>query len=109
MASPRKQTANEYEKEEAQRRFEAALRGGLSTPPKPLKRMTPKCSKAQRDSDPMPENDPATLSRCEEIFCQWADEPENRLSLEIGSYGGVELLVQRLAHQIQKAPTSRHG
>jgi hypothetical protein len=37
----------EYDKKEAQRRFEAALRGGLSTPPKPLKSMTPKRPKTQ--------------------------------------------------------------
>jgi hypothetical protein len=33
----------------------------LSTPPRPVKSMTPKRGKAQRDSDPMPENDPEVL------------------------------------------------
>jgi len=39
---------NSYSDKEAKARFEAALRGGLSTPPKPLKSMTPKRQKAQR-------------------------------------------------------------
>ncbi len=37
-----------YSAREAKRRFEAALRGGLSTPPKPLKSMTPKRKRAKR-------------------------------------------------------------
>ena len=37
-----------YSKAEAKARFEAALRGALSTPPTPLKSMTPKRPKAQR-------------------------------------------------------------
>jgi hypothetical protein len=43
-----KKNEGEFSKAEAQARFEAALRGGLSTPPKPLKSMTPKRPKAQR-------------------------------------------------------------
>jgi hypothetical protein len=39
---------DDYPADEAKRRFEAALRGGLSTPPKPLKSMTPKRRKAKR-------------------------------------------------------------
>ena len=34
----------QFSAKEAKARFEAALRGGLSTPPKPLKSMTPKRS-----------------------------------------------------------------
>jgi hypothetical protein len=43
-----KSSNDSYGDEEAKARFEAALRGGLSTPPKPLKSMTPKREKAQR-------------------------------------------------------------
>jgi len=40
--------ANEqYSEEEAQQRFQAALKGALNTPPKPLKSMTPKRGKVQ--------------------------------------------------------------
>jgi hypothetical protein len=39
---------SQFSEKEARKRFEAALRGGLSTPPKPLKSMTPKRKKAQR-------------------------------------------------------------
>jgi hypothetical protein len=39
---------DQYSDKEAKVRFEAALRGGLSTPPKPLKSMTPKRAKRQR-------------------------------------------------------------
>jgi hypothetical protein len=39
---------DQYDPKEAQRRFEAALRGGLNTPPKPLKSMPPKRDKVQR-------------------------------------------------------------
>jgi hypothetical protein len=46
VSSPK--DGEKYPASEAQRRFEAALRGGLSTPPKPLKSMTPKRKKAQR-------------------------------------------------------------
>jgi hypothetical protein len=38
---------DQFSDKEAKARFEAALRGGLSTPPKPLKSMTPKGSKKQ--------------------------------------------------------------
>ena len=38
---------DQYSNKEARARFEAALRGGLSTPPKPLKSMTSKRKKAQ--------------------------------------------------------------
>jgi hypothetical protein len=41
------QNKDQYSDKEAKARFEAALRGGLSTPPKPLKSMTPKRKKAQ--------------------------------------------------------------
>jgi len=37
-----------YGDKEARERFEAALRGGLSTPPMPLKSVTPKRTKAQQ-------------------------------------------------------------
>jgi hypothetical protein len=37
----------QYSDEEAQQRFQAALKGALNTPPKPLKSMTPKRGKAQ--------------------------------------------------------------
>jgi hypothetical protein len=43
----RKSSDETYGEKEAKARFEAALRGGLSTPPKPLKSMTPKRKKAQ--------------------------------------------------------------
>jgi hypothetical protein len=36
---------NRYNEKEAQRRFEAALRGGLNTPPKPLKAVVGKRAK----------------------------------------------------------------
>jgi hypothetical protein len=36
-----------YSKKEAQRRFLAALKAAVNTPPKPLKSMTPKRPKAQ--------------------------------------------------------------
>lgn len=39
---------DQYSDKEAKARFEAALRGGLKTPPKPLKSVTPKRQKAQR-------------------------------------------------------------
>jgi hypothetical protein len=39
---------DQYSDKEAKARFEAALRGGLSTPPKPLKDMKPQRQKAQR-------------------------------------------------------------
>jgi hypothetical protein len=37
----------QYSAEEAQRRFMAALKAGVNTPPKPLKSMTPKRPKKQ--------------------------------------------------------------
>jgi len=43
---PRKQD-DAYTEEEAQRRFLAAVRAGLNTPPKPLKSMTRKGAPAQ--------------------------------------------------------------
>jgi hypothetical protein len=42
-----KQDNDAYPKEEAQRRFEAAVRAALNTTPKPLKSMTPKGVPAQ--------------------------------------------------------------
>jgi hypothetical protein len=42
-----KEPGDQYSDKEAKARFEAALRGGLKTPPKPLKSMTPKRKKAQ--------------------------------------------------------------
>jgi hypothetical protein len=38
---------DQYSEEEAQRRFLAAVKAGLNTPPKPLKNMTPKGVPAQ--------------------------------------------------------------
>jgi hypothetical protein len=38
---------DQYSDKEAKARFEAALRGGLNTAPKPLKSMSPKRPKAQ--------------------------------------------------------------
>jgi hypothetical protein len=38
---------DEYSEQEAQRRFLGSLKAALNTPPKPLKSMTPKGSKAQ--------------------------------------------------------------
>jgi hypothetical protein len=48
MMRASKEKSDEYSAKEAKQRFDAALRGGLSTPPKPLKSMTPKRAKAQR-------------------------------------------------------------
>jgi hypothetical protein len=45
---------DKYSDKEAKRRFEAALRGGLNTPPKPLKSMTPKRSSKQSASRKKP-------------------------------------------------------
>jgi hypothetical protein len=42
--------SDEYSDEEAAARFEAALKGALNTPPKPLKSMTPKRDKPQSES-----------------------------------------------------------
>jgi hypothetical protein len=56
-----KPSKDSYSKAETARRVEAALRAALNTPPQPLKSMTPKRSKAQRDSDPMPKDDPEAL------------------------------------------------
>ncbi len=39
--------SEQYSEEEAQRRFLAAVKAGLNTPPKPLKSMTPKGVPAQ--------------------------------------------------------------
>jgi len=39
---------DQYGPREAKRRFEAALRGGLSTPPRPLKEVSPKPTKPKR-------------------------------------------------------------
>jgi hypothetical protein len=44
---PEKKSDNQYSEEEAQRRFLAAVKAGLNTPPKPLKSMTPKGVPAQ--------------------------------------------------------------
>jgi hypothetical protein len=43
---------DQYSSKEAKARFEAALRGGLNTPPKPLKSMTPKRYQSQRKKKP---------------------------------------------------------
>jgi hypothetical protein len=42
-----KKTGDQYSEEEAQRRFLATVKAGLSTPHKPLKSMTPKGVPAQ--------------------------------------------------------------
>jgi hypothetical protein len=42
-----KRSEDQYSEEEAQRRFMQSLKGGVSTPPKPLKSMTPKRLKKQ--------------------------------------------------------------
>ena len=39
---------NQFSKAESKRRFEAALRGALTTPPKPLKDIAPKRSKGMK-------------------------------------------------------------
>jgi hypothetical protein len=41
-----------YSAKEAQKRFEAALRGGLKTPPKPRQSVALKRTKAQRKKKP---------------------------------------------------------
>ena len=43
-----KNSDTRYSQKETERRFMAALRGALSTPPTPLKNITPKRPKAQR-------------------------------------------------------------
>jgi hypothetical protein len=40
----------QYSDKEAEHRFQAALKGALNTPPKPLKSMTPKRVKLQSES-----------------------------------------------------------
>ena len=45
-----KNTKEQVSPREANRRFEATLRGALKTPPKPLKSVIPKRSKPQRKS-----------------------------------------------------------
>jgi len=40
--------SEKYSAKEAKRRFEAALRGGLNTPPKPLKDIAPKSARKTR-------------------------------------------------------------
>jgi hypothetical protein len=47
-----KRTGDQYSDQEAQQRFQAALKGALSTPPKPLKSMTPKRTKPQSKKSP---------------------------------------------------------
>jgi hypothetical protein len=42
-----RKNGEQYSEEEAQRRFLAALKSGVNTPPKPLKSMTPKRPKKQ--------------------------------------------------------------
>jgi hypothetical protein len=42
-----KRQDDEYSEQEAQQRFQAALKGALNTPAKPLKSMTPKRAKPQ--------------------------------------------------------------
>jgi hypothetical protein len=44
---PEKKSDDQYSDEEAQRRFLAAVKAGLNTPPTPLKSMTPKGVPAQ--------------------------------------------------------------
>jgi hypothetical protein len=39
----------------------------------------------------------------EQIIRDWMDEPENRLSLEGGSYGDVEKLALLLATQLERS------
>lgn len=57
---PTKKAADKtYPKKEAQQRFEAALRGSRNVGPTPMKEM--KRSKAQRDKDPIPKDDPEAL------------------------------------------------
>jgi hypothetical protein len=51
MASRDPSTSEKYSEKESQARFEAALRGGLSTPHKPLKEK-PKVKKAVKKSKP---------------------------------------------------------
>jgi hypothetical protein len=43
---------DQYSDEEAQQRFQAALKGALNTAPKPLKSMTRKRGKAQPKKEP---------------------------------------------------------
>jgi hypothetical protein len=43
----KKALSDEYSEAEAQRRFQDTLKAALSTPPKPLKSLTPKATKAQ--------------------------------------------------------------
>jgi hypothetical protein len=43
----RKKSEEQYSDQEAEQRFQAALKGALNTPPKPLKSMTRKRPKAQ--------------------------------------------------------------
>jgi len=50
MSGTMRKKEDQYSDKEARQRFEAALRGGLSTQPKPLKSMTPKRKKIQRRS-----------------------------------------------------------
>jgi hypothetical protein len=45
--TPRHNDQDQFSDEEAQRRFFAAVKAGLNTPPKPLKSMTPKGVLAQ--------------------------------------------------------------
>jgi hypothetical protein len=45
---PKNGRDEQYSEEEAQRRFLAAVKAGLNTSPKPLKRMTPKVISAQQ-------------------------------------------------------------
>jgi hypothetical protein len=46
--SPKDKDHDQYSEKEAKRRFKAALRGGLSTPPKPLKSPDFETKKARR-------------------------------------------------------------
>jgi len=48
MAPSSKKQQKNYGKQEAQQRFEAALRGAKLAAPQPMKSMTPKRGKAQR-------------------------------------------------------------
>jgi hypothetical protein len=50
LAAPKKSDDEPFSAKEAQERFEAALKAGLKTPPKPLKEISPKRTKPKRKS-----------------------------------------------------------
>lgn len=57
----RKQSNDAYNKQEAQQRFEAALRGSRVAGPNPPKTVTTKRGRPARDDDPMPKADAEAL------------------------------------------------